>query len=97
MEIAVNGAKILFYRLRKNGRKRALFLALVLICAMISTTRAFGQEVVPTLEKIQKKRPKIGLVLSGGGARGFAHVGVIKVLEENHIPVDYVTGASMDF
>ena len=39
-------------------------------------------------------RPKIGLVLSGGGARGAAHVGVLKVLEENHIPVDYIAGTS---
>ena len=42
-----------------------------------------------------KKRPTVGLVLSGGGARGFAHIGVLKVLEENHIPVDYIGGASM--
>ncbi|MBA3631691.1 MAG: patatin-like phospholipase family protein [Acidobacteria bacterium] len=54
-----------------------------------------AQETEPKPENIQKKRPKIGLVLSGGGARGFAHVGVIKVLEENHIPVDYIAGASM--
>jgi len=40
-------------------------------------------------------RPKIGLVLGGGGARGAAHVGVLKVLEEMHIPVDYVVGTSM--
>ncbi|MCH4292697.1 patatin-like phospholipase family protein [Shewanella sp. 3B26] len=40
-------------------------------------------------------RPKIGLVLSGGGAKGAAHVGVLKVLEENHIPVDYVAGTSI--
>lgn len=38
---------------------------------------------------------KVGLVLSGGGARGIAHVGVIKALEENDIPVDYVAGTSM--
>lgn len=38
---------------------------------------------------------KIGLVLSGGGAKGIAHVGVIKALEENNIPIDYVTGTSM--
>lgn len=38
---------------------------------------------------------KIGLVLSGGGARGIAHIGVIKALEDNNIPVDYVTGTSM--
>jgi NTE family protein len=41
------------------------------------------------------KRPKIGLVLGGGGARGAAHVGVLKVLEELRIPVDYVVGTSM--
>ncbi len=41
------------------------------------------------------KRAKIGLVLSGGGAKGFAHIGVLKVLEENNIKVDYITGTSM--
>jgi NTE family protein len=40
-------------------------------------------------------RPKIGLVLSGGGARGFAHVGVLKALEAAHVPVDVVVGTSM--
>ncbi|MEI7594521.1 MAG: patatin-like phospholipase family protein [Bacteroidota bacterium] len=38
---------------------------------------------------------KVGLVLSGGGARGLAHIGVIKALEENNIPIDYITGTSM--
>jgi NTE family protein len=41
------------------------------------------------------QRPKIGLVLSGGGARGAAHIGVLKALEEMQIPIDYVTGTSM--
>jgi NTE family protein len=40
-------------------------------------------------------RPKIGLVLEGGGALGFAHIGVIEWMEEHHIPVDYVAGTSM--
>lgn len=40
-------------------------------------------------------RPKIGLALSGGGARGAAHVGVLRVLEELRIPVDYIAGTSM--
>ncbi|MDE5975476.1 MAG: patatin-like phospholipase family protein, partial [Muribaculaceae bacterium] len=39
-------------------------------------------------------REKVGLVLSGGGAKGIAHVGVIKALEDNDIPIDYVTGTS---
>ncbi|MDR3251384.1 MAG: patatin-like phospholipase family protein [Tannerella sp.] len=38
---------------------------------------------------------KVGLVLSGGGARGAAHIGVIKALEENNIPIDYITGTSI--
>lgn len=52
---------------------------------------------VPTQAKVQadQERPKVALVLSGGGARGFAHVGVIKVLEEMGIKVDMVTGTSM--
>ncbi|WP_028103144.1 patatin-like phospholipase family protein [Pseudoduganella violaceinigra] len=40
-------------------------------------------------------RPKIALVLSGGGARGFAHVGVLRALQEMHVPVDIVVGTSM--
>ncbi|GGF01262.1 patatin-like phospholipase family protein [Hymenobacter cavernae] len=38
---------------------------------------------------------KVGLVLSGGGAKGLAHVGVLKVLEKNNIPIDYIIGTSM--
>ena len=40
-------------------------------------------------------RPKVGLALSGGGARGLAHIGVLKVLEHAGIPVDYLAGTSM--
>jgi len=41
------------------------------------------------------KRPKVGLALSGGGARGLAHIGVLKVLEREGIPVDFLAGTSM--
>nr|WP_315197935.1 patatin-like phospholipase family protein [uncultured Flavobacterium sp.] len=41
------------------------------------------------------KRPKIGLVLSGGGAKGFAHIGVLNVLEDAGIKIDYIGGTSM--
>jgi NTE family protein len=40
-------------------------------------------------------RPRVGLVLAGGGAKGGAHVGVIKVLEEQHVPIDCIAGTSM--
>ncbi|HEX8514623.1 MAG TPA: patatin-like phospholipase family protein [Bacteroidia bacterium] len=41
------------------------------------------------------KSQKVGLVLSGGAASGVAHIGVLKALEENRIPIDYITGTSM--
>ena len=43
----------------------------------------------------QEERPKVGLVLSGGSAHGIAHIGVLKVLEEQGVQVDYITGTSM--
>ena len=63
-----------------NAGKRALFL---LFCLGLSSAQA------------EPARPRIGLVLSGGGARGAAHIGVLKVLEENHVPVDAIAGTSM--
>jgi NTE family protein len=38
---------------------------------------------------------KIGIALSGGGSKGFAHIGVLRVLEKNNIPIDYISGTSM--
>ena len=38
---------------------------------------------------------KVGLVLSGGGAKGLTHIGIIRALEENNIPIDYIAGTSM--
>ena len=44
---------------------------------------------------IPAKAQKVALVLSGGGAKGLAHIGVLKYIEEHHIPVDYIVGTSM--
>ncbi len=55
-------------------------------------TQYFWREVV-TL--VPPKRPKVFLVLSGGGARGLAHIGVIKVLEEEGVPIDGIVGTSV--
>src|SRR5690554_2655299 len=49
---------------------------------------------VPALGAAQEGRPKVGLVLSGGGAKGMAHVGVLRALEEMKVPVDMVVGTS---
>ena len=51
---------------------------------------AFSQNDAATTE-----RPKVGLVLSGGGAKGAAHIGVLKYIEEAGIPIDYIAGTSM--
>jgi NTE family protein len=64
--------------------KRILFLALsVFLFSSVD------------LQAKPEHRPKIGLVLGGGGALGMAHVGVLEVLEELHIPIDYIAGTSM--
>lgn len=48
-----------------------------------------------THQAMAEKRLKIGLALSGGGARGMAHIGVLRALEEKNIPIDYIAGTSM--
>lgn len=64
------------------SRKFSSWLFLLLIC-MVCTTDVAGQ------------RKKVALVLGGGGAKGAAEVGVLKVLEEAHIPIDYIVGTSI--
>ena len=47
------------------------------------------------MDRIRRRRPTVALVLSGGGAKGAAHVGVLRFLEEEGIPIDMVLGPSM--
>ena len=44
---------------------------------------------------LKRKKPKIGLALGSGGVKGLAHIGVIKVLQENNIPIDFIAGSSI--
>ena len=69
-----------------------LALVAVIAGAFGRTARA---QVVDTSAQAAAQRPRICLVLSGGGARGAAHLGVLKVLEELGVPVDCIAGASM--
>lgn len=62
---------------------------LLLLLGCLPLLVLFGGQVMAS------ERPKIALVLSGGGAKGSAHIGVLKVLEEKRIPVDIVVGTSM--
>jgi NTE family protein len=64
----------------------------ILILLLISSGFAVSK---PVVAQEAAERPKIGVTLSGGGAKGFAHLGVLKVLEEYRVPIDYITGTSM--
>ena len=75
----------------KTG-KAAWLAAIFLLMALVMAVGAPAQEATP---QPTTSRPRIGLVLSGGGARGAAHIGVLKVLEENRVPVDAIAGTSM--
>ena len=67
----------------------ATFVAAAATAAEVSNDAGVGAE--SGVESGQS----VGLVLSGGGAKGIAHIGVIKALEEHNIPIDYVAGTSM--
>ncbi|MBR5735384.1 MAG: patatin-like phospholipase family protein [Bacteroidales bacterium] len=87
---------------------KKLLFAICLVCALSSGAYA---QILPSatpqadsiafakvrarMDSIRQYRPTVGLVLAGGGARGLAHLGVIKLIEELGIPVDVVTGTSM--
>jgi len=68
-------------------------LGLILLSHFISPVSLANSH--GTINSNGPERKKIGLVLSGGGARGAAHVGVLKVLEELNVPVDYIVGTSL--
>ena len=71
---------------------KRFFITVLLAClAVLSPLSAQASSE----DEESAQRPKVALVLSGGGARGFSHVGVIKVLEELGVKVDIVTGTSM--
>jgi NTE family protein len=73
--------------------RRLLWFYILLLLPM--TSYAQDATVPATPQAIEKKRPKIGVALEGGGALGLAHIGVLQWFEEHHIPVDYVAGTSM--
>jgi NTE family protein len=70
-------------------RKPALVASLLVLWSLHSCPQAASPAAAPV-----QGRPKVGLVLSGGGARGAAHIGVLKVLEREGIPIDCVAGTS---
>ena len=69
----------------------AVLAALLLACGPALAQAPFG----PATAVLTGKRPKVCLVLSGGGARGAAHVGVLRALEALRVPIDCIAGTSM--
>lgn len=70
------------------------------LSAIVKSVKAFGRELTRPLPQLGSlaepaPRPKLGIALGGGFARGLAHIGVLKVLEEEQIPVDFVAGTSV--
>jgi NTE family protein len=63
---------------------------LLIVFVIFNLTFAFAQKEIESQKDI-----KVGLVLSGGGAKGFAHIGVLKILEEAGVRIDYIGGTSM--
>lgn len=87
--------------------RRVLHIALLSVVILMAAVDGYARSVTPVadsiamaamrerMSQIRKYRPTVALVLSGGGAKGAAHVGVLEYLEELKIPVDMVLGTSM--
>lgn len=87
----------IFYLVKKNelkifslqsGLKSIRLLYLLSIFCLLPS-------IAVAQDTIKKTKPKIGLILSGGGAKGFAHIGVLKVLEQAGVKIDFIGGTSM--
>ena len=72
---------------KRRGQRGVAILGLLMTLIALTATAGAAEPA--------GHRPRIGLVLSGGGARGVAHIGILKVLEELRIPVDVIAGTSM--
>ena len=76
----------------KTKTRRNVMRLLMILAVMLITGTAGAQN---DSTAVKKERKKVGVVLSGGGAKGMAHVGVLKVLERAGIPIDIITGTSI--
>ena len=77
------------------NRRDRIYTGILRIVSLVLIIVPLDSFAAENPEAKQVRRPKIGLVLGGGGAKGAAHIGVLKVLEEQKIPVDYIAGTSM--
>lgn len=85
--IILNIIRLKFFSLK------ALAFVMMFSSLMFIDNELIAQQNNDTTELLV--RPSVGVVLSGGGAKGFAHIGVLKVIEEAGLPIDYIAGTSM--
>ena len=74
-------------------KKTVLIMAAALMCVVASAQTDSVSQSIHETSSLPRKT--VGVVLSGGGAKGMAHIGVLKVLEKAGIPIDFVTGTSI--
>jgi NTE family protein len=79
------------FRAEASARSKAVS-RILLLCLLLAATHGVASAAAA---EDRESRPRIGLVLGGGGAKGAAHIGVLRVLDELRIPIDCVTGTSM--
>jgi len=79
----------------RRGYPTRDWMMLMAVCMSFHARQTLADELACKPQGGAAGRPAIGIVLSGGGARGYAHLGVLQVLEENRIPLDCIAGTSM--
>ena len=81
------------YMLTKNRKRHCFYWVTLFSLFILINTVSPKVRALP--KSSEKDRPKIAVVLSGGGAKGFAHIGALKILEKEGIPIDIIVGTSM--
>ncbi len=82
--------------MKSTDRPASILIALIFLLATVLPLSLSAQDTSPIAQPpTPAHRPRIGLALSGGGALGLAEIGVLRWMEENHIPVDRIAGTSM--
>ena len=95
--LSVDRIKVILSYFAAEGRLPAKDVKEILHANIYATLPSFGEEYINAVRRISKEVGEvvIGLALGSGGAYGFAHIGVLRVLEENHIPIDIICGSSI--
>ena len=75
--------------------RKATIVVLAALLFVSATAGAQDSSVDADVNRAAAGRPRVGLVLSGGGARGASHIGVLKMLDQLHVPIDVIAGTSM--